>query len=576
MLLALTGCSSQKTPRSALDSAPLPTPAQVARDVAALRRLPDARPARVEFVEERRFLQEYLGANAEPPPKATPGAAFAPAPIGLREVLGEQVIAYYSRRSHRIAIRGGQQWDSAMVDLFAHELTHSLQAQNLPLPKLTDESADASLAREALLEGDAMLVMLAYASWRQRVPINRALSRAAAMLADVGFERYLRASGGNQVLYSAPPAVRERVTFPYTRGLMFAGDIWRTGGFELLNKVYEAPPVSSEQVMHPQKYLSGELPVPVATPTPPKDAAQVKSGRLGEHGIRVLFEQGMPAAQAATAAAGWGGDAFSFFQRANAPALLWATTWDSEQDAREFQIALARYAAAAGSVLSGEGRSMLRRHGQHVVFAEGVDVGGRDEIDAELTALIGAVPAARAPFGALTVPPLRRPPPTRPPFVTPDGVYVNEYLGLVARVPPGGSAQLRSATSAVFSLEGEVTAFGGIELSEQIAGRDTIDDVHGAIRDVVAEALGKHKLEYTGGREIYLEALGHAVERSWRVKGTSAGLSVVVVPICRGSGSFVFWRFYADVPGSAVMQGWLDSLRPTAWSVPPVCAVLDP
>jgi hypothetical protein len=217
---------------------------------------------------------------------------------------------------------------------------------------------------------------------------------------------------------------------------------------------------------------------------------------------------------------------------------------------------------------------MLRRHGRHVVFAEGV--GRREEVDAELTALIGSVPTPVPPFGDLTVPPLRRPPPTRPPYVTRDGVYVNEYLGLMAKVPIGASTEVLSRTSSVFKLEGEVMAFAGIELSEQIAQRETIDDVHGALRDVVAEALGKHKLEYTGGREIYLDALGHAVERSWRVKGTQAGLSVVVVPICRGSGSFVFWRFYADIPGHAVMQGWLDSLRPTAWQVPPVCAVLDP
>ncbi len=565
----LLGCGPKNGARS-LGSKPLPTPREVARQVARLRGLPDRRPAPIEFVDESRFLRELELPAAQPSRKS----AFTAKSVGLREVLGEQIVGYYDKRSHRIRIRAGRKWDDDMVNVLAHELTHSLQAQHLPLPKTPATNLDEHLARKSLIEGDAMLVMLAYASLRQRVPLKRALARAAIMVSDIGFERYLRASGGNDVLASAPPAVRQRVTFPYAGGLTFVGDLWRTGGFGLVNRVYDAPPTSTEHVLHPEKYLAGEGVVPVKTPPAPPAAQEVIQGRLGELGTRVLLAESVPQPQAAAAAAGWGGDAFIVYRVGTTNAMQWVTTWDSERDAQEFHLAARKYAVSVGGDFSEGGRTLLRRRGKHVVFADGI--ADREALSERMLELIGTAPQARPPFGNLTIPKLKRPPRTRPPYVTRTGLYVNEYLGLVAQAPAGVRVKLISPTSAVFTLEGETTAFGGIELSEQIAGRDTIDDVHGTFRDIVAEALGRYKLEYTGGREIYLGSLGHAVERNWRVKGTRAGLSVIVLPICGRNGSFVLWRFHADYVGRAVFHQWLKSIRPTAWKTPPVCAVLDP
>ncbi len=569
-MLALLGCGPKNGARS-LSAKPLPTPREIAQQVARLRGLPDRRPAPIEFVDEPRFLREL---ELPPASAASRSSAFTTKSVGLREVLGEQIVGYYDKHSHRIRIRAGRKWDDDMVNVLAHELTHSLQAQHLPLPKAPAGNLDAHLARKSLIEGDAMLVMLAYASLRQRVPVKRALARAAVMVSDIGFERYIRASGGNDVLASASPAIRQRVTFPYAGGLTFVGDLWRTGGFGLVNRVYDAPPTSTEHVLHPEKYLAGEAVVPVEMPPAPADARDVIQGRLGELGTRVLLAESVPQPQAAAAAAGWGGDAFVVYRLGTTNAMQWVTTWDSERDAQEFHIAVRKYAASVGGDFSEGGRTLLRRRGRHVVFADGV--GSSDELNEKLLGLIGTAPQSRPPFGKLTIPKLKRPRRTRPPYVTRRGVYVNEYLGLVAQAPAGVRVKLISPTSAIFTLEGETTAFGGIELSEQIAQRETIDDVHGTFRDIVAEALGKYKLEYTGGREIYLGSLGHAVERNWQVKGTEAGLSVIVLPICRRNGSFVLWRFHADYVGRAVFHQWLKSIRPTAWQVPPVCAVLDP
>ena len=71
-------------------------------------------------------------------------------------------------------------------------------------------------------------------------------------------------------------------------------------------------------------------------------------------------------------------------------------------------------------------------------------------------------------------------------------------------------------------------------------------------------------------------SLTNCVLRSWRVKQTSVGLSAIVLPVCRGTGSFVFWRIWVDPSGAALLDQWLASVRPTAWREPPICAELDP
>ncbi|MBX3128254.1 MAG: hypothetical protein KF718_16135 [Polyangiaceae bacterium] len=567
--LALAATSCARAARRPLSAPPAPPPADVERDVSLIRGLPNTRPAPIQFVDEGRFRRGLFGDGYTPPSAGKP-PAFGAQAIELHDVLGEQTIAYYDSRLHSIFLRDDLRWNDDVVDVVAHEITHSLQAQNLPKLAAANDSLDAHLARDSLLEGDAMMVMLAYSSHRQRVPVRRSLARAAAMVGDVALERFLKANKGNELLLAAPPAVRARVTFPYMRGLMFVGDLWRTGGFDLVNRAYSAPPTTTEHILHPQKYLAGEVAVPVRTPVAPSGASEVISATMGELSTRMLLERCMPAADAQRAAEGWGGDAFTVFRSAaGRSAVLWATTWDTEADAEEFLAALRRLESCGESTAG----ALAERTGQRVVYASGVEP--RADQAAELLALIEARPESRPPFGPLTIPPQRRPPATRPPFIS-GGAYVNEYLGLVAAVPPGGTADIGSSTSVAFRLEGAVTALAGIELSELLAVPETVDEVHGALRDIVADAIGRRALDYAGGRDVYLDALGHGIERTWYVRGTGAGLVVTVLPVCGGAGSFVFWRFFADAAGRALLDSWLASIKPTAWSVPPVCAVLDP
>jgi len=114
-----------------------------------------------------------------------------------------------------------------------------------------------------------------------------------------------------------------------------------------------------------------------------------------------------------------------------------------------------------------------------------------------------------------------------------------------------------------------------------VAGR-LREGVHS--KDIILALIAKigafggtgYSLEYTGGQDVFMRSLGRGVDRAWRIKGTTAGLRAIVIPICNGTGSFVLWQLWTDSASSAQLEQWLGSVRPTQNQSPPVCAELDP
>lgn len=569
------------------------SPERLVDEVARIRGLADSRKTPIVFDEPAEFgraLEAKSKLDAIGPTAADRSAFFTafdfPPPNALRgssfdEVVGEQIIAFYDTHTRSVHVRrdrvGKDDDEERMV--LAHEIAHSLQDQHLKVPDIKNMAeADTRLAAMAVLEGDAMLVMLGHTAFRRRIPMNRALSRAAVMVAEDALRRYTRASNADRALASAPPLLRERLTFPYMHGLTFIGDIWRAGGFGLVNRVYESPPSTTEQVLHPEKYLAGEGAVPVAMPAAPRGYQTLASGRVGELQMRVILERCMPAADARRAAAGWGGDAFSIVvSQKDDAALLWSTTWDTESEAREFQVALETYVSctrqrAQTHVMPLD--DVIHVEGKNVSLLRGLPKTEADPLMPGLVALVGAPPAPVAPLGPVTIPARKQRVATRPPYVS-QGIYVNERLGIMATVPPGASVEMSSPVGVMFTVH-EPPALAGIQLSDLLVIDETVDEIHGTLAAALQRAIGKHDLDYVGGRAIQLPALGGAIDRSWQVRGTSAGMRAIVVPICNRTGSLVLWEIWTDPASADLLQRWLGSVRPTAWRAPPVCAELDP
>lgn len=133
---------------------------------------------------------------------------------------------------------------------FGHELPHALQDQHFDLDSLLEQAAttDSRLALQALIERDATLVMVEYAFQHL---FEMDLDRADLLDAIQEVEQ-----GEYQ---DAPGVVPETAWFPYSQGVVFAAALVDEGGWAQLNQALAAPPQTTEQIMHPDKYLAGEV-----------------------------------------------------------------------------------------------------------------------------------------------------------------------------------------------------------------------------------------------------------------------------------------------------------------------------
>lgn len=220
--------------------------------------------------------------------------------------------------------------------LVTHELVHALQDQHFDLLRLLlvrPYNFDRTEALFSVIEGDAMNVqrrLEAGEDWTRRSLED--LTRSE----DERFGDYRREIGA-----VFPPLLTETFIFRYRDGVRFVEAIRRKGGGRAVNELFERPPASSEQVLHPEKYLAGEVPRSVVVNVQ-GFAAQgwssvIAATPLGEIGIRGLLLKSLSQKEAVRVAAGWGGDdAYLFEGTKRAPVFVWQTMWDSPGDATEF------------------------------------------------------------------------------------------------------------------------------------------------------------------------------------------------------------------------------------------------
>jgi hypothetical protein len=148
--------------------------------------------------------------------------------------------------------------------------------------------------------------------------------------------------GGGKTLKSAPSIISETMTFPYLRGMVFCARLANEGGWKAVDEAYKNPPVSTEQILHPEKFRAKpDFPMLI-------DLGELRPGppwkEVGRNVLGELQTQVMLGRQGASAAAGWDGDRYAVFEGSSGKlGLVWFSTWDTEDDAREFARAYARY-----------------------------------------------------------------------------------------------------------------------------------------------------------------------------------------------------------------------------------------
>ena len=135
------------------------------------------------------------------------------------------------------------------------------------------------------------------------------------------------------VFARAPLLIRQSLIFPYLDGAEFM-HWWASSPFRDSVPYGARMPVSTEQILSPDRYARGDAPVDIRFPA---DSGVLYEDVLGESEIRVLMARlaGTPEVRA-TGPIGWGGDRYRVYQTPLGPALVWYVVWDDKKSADRF------------------------------------------------------------------------------------------------------------------------------------------------------------------------------------------------------------------------------------------------
>ncbi|MCP4216697.1 MAG: hypothetical protein GY765_18745 [bacterium] len=205
--------------------------------------------------------------------------------------------------------------------ILCHELRHALQDSHFDIAGLLagrphSDFDDRRFALIAAMEADASFAMLKCNDFNADVVSAFHSSDALLSFSPIG----------NTVqLYKAPDILKHHFTMPYFYGIRFVNAIFKKKKWKGVNRILSDPPESSEQILHPQKYLKRESPVEVEIEYKPEDHSLYYSGVIGEYLLNILLK---PDNDYVDYAKGWGGDTFHIHANGSSYFLVWKSVWD--------------------------------------------------------------------------------------------------------------------------------------------------------------------------------------------------------------------------------------------------------
>ena len=257
----------------------------------------------------------------------------------VTKLLTEQIAGFYDHTRQELHIAD---WLPAAVQepVMAHEIFHAIQDQEWGGGKLLDSKKfghDQILAHAALLEGDATIVMLNYSGGTDMSQSSFGINMVAASLP------MQMSSGQYPTMASAPDYLKQSLIFPYQQGLLFVAALRQAKlSWDEIRAVYQDPPSSTEQILHPKKYYA-KKDQPSAVKVPHDLLKGFKAewfGATGEFHARQLLLQRLETVDAIEGASGWDGDYTVVLTKGDARVTLTHSVWDSAAEAREFARAL--------------------------------------------------------------------------------------------------------------------------------------------------------------------------------------------------------------------------------------------
>ena len=300
------------------------------------------------------FFSEYTDQDAYQDVLVLSSLGLLPGEFDLKgfyqSLYSEQIAGFYDEETKEIFVVQGQDFGGSEKLTYSHEFTHVLQDQVYGLEEglglndeVCEEDSERCAAVQALIEGDAsqteILWFQTYASREDYLDLMDMFDQM-----------------NTPVLDSAPPFMSADLYFPYEKGFAFVQSLYDQGGFEAVDDAYLDPPVSTEQILHPERYPDD---IPLTVELPDLEPVLGNSWRLfdqnvmGEWYTYLILNKSyedsyqITETQALDAAEGWGGDAYAVYLNENTDEAIFImdTYWDTQEDADEFILAFGQYAS---------------------------------------------------------------------------------------------------------------------------------------------------------------------------------------------------------------------------------------
>lgn len=246
------------------------------------------------------------------------------------------VLGYYDPETKELVVRGGDP-TLYMESVVVHELVHALDDQwyDLDRPELDDDD-EASFGFSALVEGSARL---AEDAWTAQLSDSEEEQMFQDQLA---FEMEALPYLDIDTYMTLAPILGA----PYELGSRLIESIVEDEGTDRFVAAFAEPPITSEQVLHPDAFLQPDE--PVAVDPPPADGDEAHTGTVGEFLLRLALSGSLSSSVANEAAEGWDGDAYVVWKDGDSTCLRVDIATDSDDDRRELEQALTDWADDRG------------------------------------------------------------------------------------------------------------------------------------------------------------------------------------------------------------------------------------
>lgn len=298
------------------------------------------------------FFKDYTQQNAADDNVVLNGFGLLPKGLNLYklyiDLYSEQIAGFYDDKTKEMYVVQGEGFNGTERMTYSHEYTHALQDQNYDLQNGLKSNKDYCkthseycAAAQALIEGDATLTeqnwLVRFSTPKDKKDIQNFYKTYSSPVYD-----------------SAPEYMKADFLFPYQTGLEFVQSLYDRAGYSAVNDAFKNPPVSTEQILHPEKYPSDkpmDVPLPKLEDTLGKGWRELDKGELGEWYTYLMLAKSaqvslrLPEKDARQAAAGWGGDSYGIYQNdAGQVVLAYRSRWDTSTDQDEFFKTFSQYA----------------------------------------------------------------------------------------------------------------------------------------------------------------------------------------------------------------------------------------